>query len=192
LRRGFSRVDWIGDGVVTVVLGIFVAVAVFLPWANVSTGHDVNLSLRASPGVKGALAMSWGLPVLALAALVIVVGVVMVATRPVRLSMLPCLAVGLAGLGITLVCFSAGWSIWDPMRPGLGMFVATLGGILLMPTGLASAMVAYVLTSPAIMERARARAATRRGVANDGAASPRAASPCAPSGGAPSTGESRP
>ena len=123
--------DWVGDGVVTLVLGICVTVAVFLPWANVSTGHDVNLSLHAAPGINGALATSWGLPVLALAALVIVAGVVMVATRPVRLSMLPCLAVGLAGLGITLVCFSAGWSIWDPMRPGLGLFVATLGGILL-------------------------------------------------------------
>ena len=41
--------------------------------------------------------------------------------------------------------------------------LATLGGILLMPTGLASAMVAYVLTSPAIMGRVRAREAARSG-----------------------------
>ncbi len=179
--------DWLGDGVVTLVLGVCVAVAVFLPWANVSTGHDVNLSLHAAPGINGALAMSWGPPVLALAALVIIVGVVMVATRPVRLSMLPCLAVGLAGLGITLVCFSAGWSIWDPMRPGLGLFVATLGGILLMPTGLASAMVAYVLTSPAIMERVQAKVAAR-----GGGSRPCAPSPVAPRPSAQRPGESRP
>jgi hypothetical protein len=165
-------VDWVGDGVVTLVLGISVAVAVFLPWANVSTGHNVNLSLRAAPGIKAALATSWGAPVLALAALVIVVGAVMVARHPVKLSILPCLAVGLAGLGITLVCFSAGWSIWDPLRPGLGLFLATLGGILLVPTGLASAMVAYILTSPAIMERVRAKAAARRGAPSPGQSTP--------------------
>ncbi len=172
MRRGFSRADWVGDGVVTLALGLAVAVAVFLPWANVSTGKDVNLTLHAAPGVKSALATSWGLPVLALAALVVVVGVVMVVRRPVKLSILPCLAVGLAGLGITLVCFSAGWSIWDPMRPGLGLFVATLGGILLMPTGLASAMVAYILTSPAIMARLRARAAARQGTLSPGESKP--------------------
>lgn len=157
---------------ITLVLGICVAVAVFLPWANVSTGHDVNLSLRATPDIKTALAASWGTPVLALAALVTVVGVAMVAVRPVRLSILPCLAVGLAGIGITLVCCSAGWSIAEPLRPGLGLFVATLGGILLVPTGLASAMVAYILTSPAIMERVRVKAAARRGAPGPGESTP--------------------
>lgn len=170
MRHVFSRTDWLGDGVVTLVLGVAVAVAVFLPWANVSTGHDVNLSLRAAPGVKSALATSWGAPVLGLAVLVVVVGLVMVARRPVRLSVLPCLAVGLAGLGITLVCFSAGRNIWEPLRPGLGLYMATLAGVLLVPTGLASAMVAGILTSPAIMERARARAAARRLTAGPGEA----------------------
>ena len=75
------------------------------------------------------------------------------------------MAVALAGLGLTLVCFSAGWHIWEPLRPGLGLYLATIGGILLMPTGLASAMVAYILTSPALMERVRKRAVARRGAA---------------------------
>jgi len=72
-RRGFSRADWTGDGVVTVVLGLAVAAGVFLPWANVSTGHDVNLSAHATRGINGALATPWGLPVLALAALTFVI-----------------------------------------------------------------------------------------------------------------------
>ena len=165
MRRGFSRADWVGDGIVTVALGGAVMAAVFLPWANVSTGHDVNLSPRATPGINGALATPWGLPVLALAAIVVVVGLAMIARRPIRLSVLPCVAVSLAGLGVTLVCFSAGGNIWEPLRPGLGLYLATIGGILLMPTGLASAMVAYILTSPALMERLRERAAARRGAA---------------------------
>ena len=162
-RRGFSRADWTGDGVVTVVLGLAVVAGVFLPWANVSTGHDVNLSAHATRGINGALATPWGAPVLALAALVVVVGFVMIVRRPAKLSMLPCVGVGLAGLAITLVCLSAGRFVWDPLRPGLGLYAATLGGILLVPTGLASAMVAYVLTSPAIMGRVRARDAARSG-----------------------------
>ena len=171
-RRGFSRADWTGDGVVTVVLGLAVAAGVFLPWANVSTGHDVNLSAHATRGINGALATPWGLPVLALAALAVVVGMVMIVRRPLKLSMLPCLGVSLAGLAITMVCFSAGWHVWDPLRPGLGLYAATLGGILLMPTGLASAMVAYVLTSPALMERVRARTAARNAAARAGEATP--------------------
>jgi len=172
MGRGFSRKDWIGDGIVTLALGAAVVAGVFLPWANVSTGHDVNLSPHASPGINSALATPWGRPVLALAVVVVVVGVVMVATRPIKLSMLPCLAVSLAGVGITLTCFSAGWHVWDPMRPGLGLFVAALGGILLVPTGLASAMVAYILSSPAIMERVRARFAARRSAERSGDATP--------------------
>ena len=52
-RRGFSRADWVGDGVVTVALGLAVVAGVFLPWANYSTGHDVNLSAHSSPGING-------------------------------------------------------------------------------------------------------------------------------------------
>ena len=109
LRRGFSRADWVGDGIVTVALGGVVMAAVFLPWANVSTGHDVNLSPRATPGINSALATPWGLPVLALAAIVVVVGLAMIAGRPIRLSVLPCVAVSLAGLGVTLVVLLGGW-----------------------------------------------------------------------------------
>ena len=166
-HRGFSRADWVGDGVVTVVLGLVVIAGVFLPWANVSTGREVNLSAHAARGINVALATPWGLPVLALAALVVVAGVSMTVCRPLRLWVVPCLGVSLAGLAMTLVCFSAGWHVWEPLRPGLGLYLATLGGILLMPTGLASAMVAYILTSPAIMERVRARTAARNAAAGE-------------------------
>ena len=159
MRRGFSRADWIGDGVVTIVLGLAVVLGVFLPWANDSTGHDVNLSPHAAVGVNGALATSWGPPVLALAIVVVVVGVVMVVVAPLKLSVLPCLAVAAAGIGITLVCFAGARQIWEPLRPGLGVYLDVLGGILLVPTGLASAMVAAVLTSPATMAKVRARTA---------------------------------
>jgi hypothetical protein len=161
LRRGFSRADWVGDGVVTLALGGAVVAGVFLPWANLSTGHDVNLSPRAALGVNAALATPWGWPVLALALVVVAVGVVMVLVRPSRPAALPCLGVSVAGLVITLVCFSAGWHVWEPLRPGLGLFIDTLGGILLVPTGLAAAMVACVLSSPAMMARVHARVALR-------------------------------
>ena len=85
-RHGFSRTDWVGDGIVTVMLGLAVLAGVFLPWANYSTGHDVNLSAHSSPGINGALATQWGLPVLGLAALVVVVGVAMIVSRPLKLS----------------------------------------------------------------------------------------------------------
>jgi len=165
MRRGFSRADWTGDGLVTIALGLAVAAGVFLPWANLSSGHDVNLSLHAATGVNGALATPWGLPVLLMAALIVVVGLVMVVAAPLRLSVLPCLAVAAAGVGITLVSVSAGWHIWDPLRPGLGMYIDVLGGVLLVPTGLASAMVAAILTSPATMAKVRARIAARAPVA---------------------------
>ena len=150
-----------GDGIVAAGLGLAVLASVFLPWANYSTGHDVNLSVHASAGINAALATPWGLPVLGLAGLVVAIGLVMIVHRPRRLSILLCFGVSLAGAAITMVCFSAGWHIYDPMRPGLGLYAATLGGILLVPTGLASAMVAYILTSPAIMARVRARTAAR-------------------------------
>jgi hypothetical protein len=162
VRRGFSQADWVGDGVVTLALGGAVAAGVLLPWANLSTGHDVNLSPHATLGVNGALATPWGWPVLALALAVVGVGLFMVLAPPSRWAALPCLGVSAAGLAITLVCFSAGWHVWDPLRPGLGLFVDTLGGVLLVPTGLAAAMVACILTSPAIMARVHARAAARR------------------------------
>jgi hypothetical protein len=161
MRRGFSRADWTGDGLVTIALGLAVVAGVFLPWANLSSGHDVNLSPHAAVGVNGALATPWGLPVLAMAIIVVVIGVVMVAAAPVRLSILPCLAVAAAGLGIALVCFAASRHIWDPLRPGLGLYVDVLGGILLVPTGLAASMVASILTSPTIMAKVRARVAAR-------------------------------
>ena len=147
-RYCFSRKDWVGDGVVTLVLSVIVAVGVFLPWANEDSGHQVNFSLTKPSAIHGALATSWGPPVLGLAIAAAVVGVVMVARRPIGLSFVPCLAVSLAGLMITLVCFSAGWSIWDPMRPGVGLYLATLCGVLLVPTGIASAMVAHILVTP--------------------------------------------
>lgn len=157
-RRAFSRTDWIGDGAVMTVLGLTVVASVFLPWANVSSGHDVNLSLRAADGVNGALGTPWGLPVLALGIVVVVVGLITIALRPIKLSILPCLAVAVAGLAITMVCFSAAWHVWDPLRPGVGLYADTLGGILLIPTGLAAAMVAGILSSPATMARGRAQA----------------------------------
>jgi hypothetical protein len=161
MRRGFSRADWVGDGIVTLALGAAVAAGVFLPWANLSTGHDVNLSPRATLGVNAALATPWGLPVLALACAVVAVGLVMPLLLPSRWAAAPCLGVSAAGLAITLLCFSAGWHVWEPLRPGLGLFIDTLGGILLVPTGLAAAMVACVLTSPRIMARVHARMALR-------------------------------
>ena len=154
---GIVRRDWIGDGVLTVLFGALVAAAVFLPWANTDVGHQVNFSVSQTGGVNGALATRWGWPTLLLALAVMVVGVTMLAFRPGRLSVLPCLAVSVAGLAIVLLCASAGWSIWRPLRPGLGLYLATLGGVLLMPTGLASALVGYILTTPDAFARLRRR-----------------------------------
>jgi len=152
---GIVRRDWIGDGVLTILFGGLVAVAVFLPWANTGNGGRVNFSLRAGAGIKSALEVELGWPTLLLALAVIVVGVTMLVFRPTRLSLLPCLAVTLAGIAIVLLCAAAGWSIWRPMRPGLGLYLATLGGVLLVPTGLASALVGYILTTPHAFARFR-------------------------------------
>ena len=156
---GIVRRDWIGDGILTALFGALVAVAVFLPWANVGHGGQVNFSPTATVGINGALSTKWGWPTLLLALVVIVVGVVMLAARPSRLSLLPCLGVSLAGVSIVLLCASAGWSIWQPLRPGLGLYLATLGGVLLVPTGLASALVGYILTTPNAFARWRPRPA---------------------------------
>lgn len=156
------RRDWIGDGVLIVLFGALVAVAVFLPWANTDGGSQVNYSLNAAAGVHGALQTVWGWPTLLLAVAVIVVGITMLAVAPTKLSLLPCLAVSLAGVAVVLLCASAGWSIWRPLRPGLGLYLATLGGVLLVPTGLASALVGYILTTPNAFARFRPRADSAR------------------------------
>ncbi len=148
MRHRFSRKDWLGDGVVMVVLGSAIAAAVFLPWANASSAHMMNFSLTKPDTINGALATPWGVPVLALAVVVIVVGIVMIAFRPSRLSVLPCLAVSLAGIAIALITMTAGVFVWDPMHPGIGLFIDIMGGVLLVPTGIASAMVAYILVTP--------------------------------------------
>ncbi|HMK91480.1 MAG TPA: hypothetical protein VK576_00630 [Thermoleophilia bacterium] len=152
---GIVHRDWIGDGVLTILFGGLVAVAVFLPWANAGNGGQVNFSASAGAGIKTALEAELGWPTLLLALAVVVVGVTMLVFKPTRLSLVPCLAVSLAGIAIVLLCAAAGWSIWRPMRPGLGLYLATLGGVLLVPTGLASALVGYILTTPHAFARFR-------------------------------------
>jgi hypothetical protein len=138
------RRDWVGDAVLVVVCGVVLLVSLRLPWAN-EDGHGwVNFSLRAGHGLNGVMDTKWGVPAAVVGLVVLAAGLVMLVTRPRRWSVLPALLVAACGVAAFGVAQDAaahiGW--WDP---GLGMFLTTLVGVLLVPIGLAAALVAWLL-----------------------------------------------
>ena len=133
--------DWTGYGVTTVICGATVVGAVFLPWANESSGGAVNFSVSRPAHILGALQTTYGPPVLALGVGVIAAGVFMLAFRPTRAAIAMGLAVSVAGAVVAALAVRAGDTIWDPMRPGLGLYLEVLVGVILVPVGLASAAV---------------------------------------------------
>jgi hypothetical protein len=145
-RLRLTRKDWIGDAVLTVVGGAVCLVAVFLPWANVEGAGLMNYSLTHPDTVRGVLGTQWGLPALGLALAVSVMGVLMLVFGPGRLGIALGLLTAGAGVGIVLVAGDAtgaayGWST----QAGLGAVITLFAGVLLVPIGLASAVVAGAL-----------------------------------------------
>ncbi len=142
-RRDLNQNDWIGDAFLTVVFGGVAIVSVFLPWANVATHHDVNFSISKPGFVKTALQTSYGAPALWLGIVVVALGVLMVVLGPRRLRFWPGLATIAAAIAMIVDCALVAHTIYGPYRPGVGLFVLTLAGILLVPIGFASAAVGY-------------------------------------------------
>jgi hypothetical protein len=138
--------DWVGYAVLVLICGVALIAAVFLPWANIDTGHSVNFSLGKPESVLGVIQTKWGVPALITALVVTVVGLVMIAVRPRRFSF--ALGFLLAGAGAVSFALAdnAAAQIGDPVRPGIGLYTTLLVGVVLVPIGLATVIVAFMLS----------------------------------------------
>jgi hypothetical protein len=139
------RRDWTGDAVLTVVCGAVLTFSVFLPWVNDDAKGWVNFSLHGSGQINGVLHTQWGWPALILALAVLATGTVMLARRPRRRSWLLGALVALLGVAVFAVAQDAAAHIGF-FDPGVGMYLTTLIGVLLVPIGLAAALVARFLS----------------------------------------------
>jgi hypothetical protein len=144
-RVRLLRRDWIGYAIIVLLCGGALLAAVFLPWANTDSGHSVNFSLGKPDTILGALHTRWGVPALLIALAVILVGVVMLALRPRRYSLVLGFLLAAAGAGSFALADNASAQIGSPMRAGIGLYVTLFVGVILVPIGLATAMVAFVL-----------------------------------------------
>lgn len=139
--------DWIGDGIITVVAGAFVAVAVLLPWANDRVlGHRVSYALTKPDDINGALGTPWGPPMLLIAVVIVALGALMIVLGPHRLAALSGAVVALSGIAVCMLALVAAREAlsWE-YAAGSGLMLALLVGILLVPIGVASAMVGFML-----------------------------------------------
>jgi hypothetical protein len=136
--------DWIGDGVLTLVAGTVLLAAVFLPWVNENAPGLVNFSFQGAREFNGVLQTRWGWPALGLAVAVLVAGAVMVLTRPRRVSIYLGALVAALGVAVFGVAQDAAAHIGFS-DPGVGMYLTTLVGVLLVPIGIAAALVALIL-----------------------------------------------
>ena len=139
------RRDWIGDAVLTLVCGVVLLVSVFLPWVNEDGPGWVNFSLDQGGGLNGVLDTQWGVPALVLALAVVAIGLVMVAHAAAPLldpaSACSSRRCGVAAFGVAQdAAAHIGWN-----DPGVGMYLTTLVAVLLVPIGLAAALVAWIL-----------------------------------------------
>jgi hypothetical protein len=141
-----TRRDWYGDAVLTLIGGISAVAAVFLPWANEETGGLVNFAFTTPQSIRGVLGTPWGWPALTLALLVVGAGAAMLLLGPRRHVGWLGLLVALAGVGIAAVAADGASAVYTPgTTGGLGIVVALFAGALLVPIGLASCLVAYLL-----------------------------------------------
>ena len=144
-KHRFSLWDWNGDAVLMLAAGVTGLVAVFLPWANDYTADFVNFSLSKPDSVGGVLQTQWGPPVLVAAIVAIAVGAAMLIAGPRLLTMIVSLLGTVAGIVFVLQAIGAADSMVNMYRPGLGLYVTLLTGILLVPIGVASTMVGQIL-----------------------------------------------
>jgi hypothetical protein len=138
------RRDWTGDAVLTLVAGGVLLAAVFLPWVNDDAPGWVNFSLSQGGGLNGVLDTGWGAPALVLPLVVMVAGVTMLVVPPRRFSILLGVLVAVCGVAAFGVAQDAAASI-GYYDPGLGLYLASLAAILLVPIGVAAALVAWII-----------------------------------------------
>ncbi len=144
-RHRFSLWDWNGDAVLMMTAGVAGVIAVFLPWANDYTADFVNFSLSRPDNVGGVLQTQWGPPVLIAASVSIAVAAAMLIAGPRFLTMIVSLLGTVAGVVFVVQAIGAADSMVKMYRPGLGLYVTLLTGILLVPIGVASTMVGQIL-----------------------------------------------
>jgi hypothetical protein len=140
-----SHRDWVGDAVVTLLAAAVALVGIFLPWANGQDGGEVNFSLRQAPGIHSAIQTPWGQHALWAAGAVVIVGIVMLWAGPRRATAPLGLVGAVAGAIFVTSCLHANDAMTPVLKPGLGLYVTLLTGILLIPIGIASAMVGAIL-----------------------------------------------
>jgi hypothetical protein len=144
-RHRFTRADWAGYAVLMMAGGAAGLAALFLPWANERSAQFVNFSLSKPPEVAGVLQTQWGAPVLAAALAAVAAAVVLLLVGPRRVSVVLSLVVVAAGAVYAVESVAAADSMVGLYRPGLGLYVTLLAGILLVPIGLASLAVGAAL-----------------------------------------------
>jgi hypothetical protein len=140
------RRDWVGYAVLVLLCGGALLLAVFLPWANTDSGPSINFSLGKPDEILAVLHTKWGVPALLIALAVTLLGVVMLALRPRRYSLLLGFLLAAAGAGSFALADNAAAQIGDPLRPGIGLYITLFVGIILVPIGLATAIIAFVLS----------------------------------------------
>ena len=136
------RRDWVGDGILTLLAGSVLVVAVFLPWANEDVPGTVNYSLSMPDGINGVLKTQWGTPAIVLALCVVALGVAVALTRPRRFSWVLGVLTTAAGVAVIGVGGDAASQIAF-MSPGVGLYLTLFAGVLLVPIGVAAALVGW-------------------------------------------------
>lgn len=141
------RRDWVGDGVLTILAGAVLLVALLLPWANEDGPGQVNYSLTMPDGINGVLQTQWGTPALVLALSVVCLGVATTLTKPRRFSW--ALGVLIAACGVAVVGVGRDAAVQIAfMSPGIGLYLTVFAGVLLVPIGVAAAAVGWLVARP--------------------------------------------
>jgi hypothetical protein len=138
------RRDWVGDGVLLLLAGSTLVVSLFLPWANEDIPGEVNYSLSMPESIRGVLQTQWGAPAVFLAVCVVALGIAVTLTTPRRFSWVLGALAALIGVAVVAVGSDAAGQI-ALKSPGLGLYLTVLVGVLLVPIGVAAALVALLL-----------------------------------------------
>jgi hypothetical protein len=144
-KHRFSLWDWNGDAILMLAAGVAGMIAVFLPWANDSTAGSVDFDFTKPAGIAGVLETQWGPPVLVAALVSIAVAATMLVAGPRLLTTIASLLGAVAGIVFVTQAIGATDAMAGLYRPGLGLYITLLTGILLVPIGVASGMVGQIL-----------------------------------------------
>ena len=136
------RRDWAGDGILTLIAGAALVIAVFLPWANSETQAQVNYSPTLTGDINGVLQTQWGTPAIVVALGVAALGVFVTLTTPRKFSWLLGVVVAVCGV-VAVANADAAASHIGWLSPGLGLYLTMFAGVLLVPIGLAMGLVGW-------------------------------------------------